>query len=250
MCVTHGASAAPGALAGLPPGAPRDITAGVPSSSAEPKSAVPKPASDASPRERLTALCDAFARLAPDAAHAELKRAAVAIALVGDPRQSGELALLLTRRAKTLRSHGGQWALPGGRCDPGETAIETALRELHEELGLELAPDAVLGQLDDYPTRSGYVMSPVIVWGGTSPALAPNPLEVASVHHIPLAHIAIEDAVTFVTIPESPRPVVRFHLNGSHLHAPTAAVIYQFRELLAGRTTRVAELEQPVFAWR
>ena len=72
--------------------------------------------------------------------------------------------MLLTRRAAGLRAHRGQWALPGGRCDEGETPVEAALRELHEELGLELGPDDVLGLLDDYPTRSGYLITPVVVW--------------------------------------------------------------------------------------
>ena len=67
-----------------------------------------------------------------------LKRAAVAITLVAaDAAQSGT-ALLLTLRAAGLRAHRGQWALPGGRCDEGETPVEAALRELHEELGLAL----------------------------------------------------------------------------------------------------------------
>lgn len=201
-------------------------------------------------RARLAGLCGAFEPLAVDEAHAALKPAAVAITVVGDPSEPGELALLLTRRAKTLRSHGGQWALPGGRCDPGETVVEAALRELSEEVGLHLGPEAVLGRLDDYPTRSGYVMAPVVLWGGENPAIVANPAEVASVHYIPLSHLTIEEAVSFVAIPESPRPVVRFLLNGDHIHAPTAAIIYQFREVLAGRATRVAELEQPVFAWR
>ncbi len=77
-----------------------------------------------------------------------------------------------------------------------------------------------------------------------------NREEVASVHRIALADIAREDVVDFTTIPQSERRVVRIHINGSRVHAPTAAFLYQFRELLAGRTTRVADLEQPVFAWR
>jgi 8-oxo-dGTP pyrophosphatase MutT (NUDIX family) len=140
--------------------------------------------------------------------------------------------------------------LPGGRCDAGETPVEAALRELDEELGLRLAADAVLGLLDDYPTRSGYLITPVVVWAAGSGRLVPNPQEVASVHPIALATIEREDAFDFVAIPESARRVIRFHHEGSLIHAPTAALIYQFREVLAGRATRVAELEQPVFAWK
>ncbi|MGA7806271.1 NUDIX hydrolase, partial [Bradyrhizobium sp.] len=161
-----------------------------------------------------------------------------------------QTALLLTRRAAGLRAHRAQWALPGGRCDAGETPIEAALRELQEELGLSLAADAVLGLLDDYPTRSGYLITPVVVWAAGCAALAPNPAEVASVHAIPLAAVEQPEAFDFTDIPESTRRVIRFHFEGRLIHAPTAAMIYQFREMLGGRGTRVAELEQPVFAWK
>src|SRR5262249_54100155 len=140
--------------------------------------------------------------------------------------------------------------LPGGRCDEGETLQQAALREVQEELGLTLAPENVLGVLDDYATRSGYAIAPVVAWLDDSSALAPNPAEVASVHRFRLDHMAGDEAVEFLPIPESPRPVIRLHLGAHHVHAPTAALIYQLRELAAGRTTRVADLEQPVFAWR
>jgi 8-oxo-dGTP pyrophosphatase MutT (NUDIX family) len=205
-----------------------------------------RPFDDAT-RRNIAARCAAFARQPETAPDAALKRAAVAIALTGD--DENKAALLLTKRAARLRAHGGQWALPGGRCDEGETQIEAALRELHEELGLGLGPEHVLGLLDDYPTRSGYVITPVVVWVATSDAVSPNPQEVASVHRIALLSIEHGDAFDFVAIPESRRRVIRFRHAGGFIHAPTAALIYQFREVLAGRDTRVAELEQPVFAW-
>jgi len=201
-------------------------------------------------RGRVARLCGSFERLAGSAVAAGLKPAAVAIALIEAGHGSGEAAFLLTRRGKGLRAHGGQWALPGGRCDPGETGPQAALRELREEVGLALEGGAVLGLLDDYPTRSGYLVTPVVVWVGAGRKLVIDRREVASVHRIRLADIVRADAVTFTSIPESERRVVRVRMNRSLVHAPTAAYVYQFRELLMGRTTRVADLEQPVFAWR
>jgi 8-oxo-dGTP pyrophosphatase MutT (NUDIX family) len=177
------------------------------------------------------------------------RAAAVAVALCTDAR--GEACFLLTRRARKLRTHSGQWALPGGRIDAGESAAQAALREFHEELGLELEPDAVLGLLDDYATRSGFVMTPVVVWAGEQPVLEPNPDEVAKAYVVPLVDLDRPDAPRFVTIPESDRPVVQMPLLGALIHAPTAAILFQLREVVVhGRPTRVAHLEQPVFAWK
>jgi 8-oxo-dGTP pyrophosphatase MutT (NUDIX family) len=205
---------------------------------------------DDSTRRNIAGLCAGFARLPAGEPAPALKRAAVAIVLVeADAAQSGT-ALLLTLRASGLRAHRGQWALPGGRCDEGETPTLAALRELHEELGLALGPGDVLGLLDDYPTRSGYLITPVVLWARANAAISPNPDEVASVHRIPLADLEQDDAFDFIAIPESIGRVIRFHYEGHLIHAPTAAMIYQFREVLAGRDTRVADLEQPVFAWK
>ena len=179
-----------------------------------------------------------------------LKQAAVAVTLVESDDGSGEAAFVLTRRGRDLRAHKGQFALPGGRCDEGESAVAAALREVEEELGLRLRADDVLGMLDDYPTRSGYLITPVVIWAEQTRPLLPNPEEVASVYRIALAEIARADAIDFVTIPKSERRVIRIRMNGSLVHAPTAAVVYQFHEVLAGRQTRVSDLEQPVFAWR
>jgi 8-oxo-dGTP pyrophosphatase MutT (NUDIX family) len=175
--------------------------------------------------------------------------AAVAVTLCTDA--TGVPSFLLTRRASRLRNHAGQWALPGGRVDEGESVEDAARRELAEELGVMVAPADVLGRLDDYQTRSGYVISPVVVWAGDDPTLVPNPDEVARAYMVPLSELDRPDAPRFVTIPESTRPVVQMPLLGHLIHAPTAAVLYQLREVvLHGRHTRVADLEQPVFAWR
>jgi 8-oxo-dGTP pyrophosphatase MutT (NUDIX family) len=176
----------------------------------------------------------------------ELRQAAVAVCVTED---AGRPCLLLTRRAAGLRAHAGQWALPGGRVDPGETVTEGALRELAEEVGLHLDGSAVLGRLDDYVTRSGYVMTPVVCWAGPVGELVGAEDEVAAVHAVPLADLDVDPL--FVRIPESDAPVIKLPLLGGHLHAPTAAVVYQFCQVACrGLETRVAHLEQPVFAWR
>jgi 8-oxo-dGTP pyrophosphatase MutT (NUDIX family) len=199
-------------------------------------------------RQLIADRCAAFMRMPHDDTHT-LKHAAVAVTLVRD-EGSNETALILTGRVSGLRSHGGQWAMPGGRLDADETPTQAALRELSEEIGLVLTPADILGTLDDYPTRSGYLVTPVVVWGGDHPPLRLNPEEVATIRHVRLADIARDDAIEFDSIPESERRVVRLRIEGRVIHAPTAAMIYQFREVLAGRQTRVADLEQPVFAWR
>jgi 8-oxo-dGTP pyrophosphatase MutT (NUDIX family) len=163
---------------------------------------------------------------------------------------SGGAAFLLCRRASRLNKHAGQWALPGGRLDPGETPIEAALRELHEEVGLRLDADAILGWLDDYPTRSGYVITPIVIWAGADTRLVPSPDEVQAVYRIGL-HALRDGETRFVSIPESDRPVIQVPLGQDLIHAPTGAVLYQFRQVaMAGHIgERVDHLEQPVFAW-
>jgi 8-oxo-dGTP pyrophosphatase MutT (NUDIX family) len=165
---------------------------------------------------------------------------------------AGGAAFLLCRRASTLNRHGGQWALPGGRVDPGETAEETALRELEEELGLTLDHDSVLGRLDDYVTRSGYVITPIVLWAEGDVVLRPDPAEVAHVYRIGLHELQRADSPRFVDIPESDKPVVQVPLGRDLIHAPTGAVLVQFRWVaLDGRAgERVHDFEQPVFAWK
>src|ERR1700738_5323029 len=90
---------------------------------------------DDTTRRNIAERCAAFARLPADEPVPTLKRAAVAIALVEANDAPDGTALLLTLRAAGLRAHRGQWALPGGRCDEGETPAMAALRELAEELG-------------------------------------------------------------------------------------------------------------------
>jgi len=162
-----------------------------------------------------------------------------------------EPALLLTRRALTLRHHAGQWAMPGGRLDDGESPEQAALREMSEEIGLSLGLDGVLGRLDDYATRSGFVITPVVVWAGAARAMVPNPAEVQSIHRIPIEEFLRADAPLLDASGDPARPVLRMPVGHHWIAAPTAAVLYQFRELcIEGRATRVAHFEQPEFAWK
>jgi 8-oxo-dGTP pyrophosphatase MutT (NUDIX family) len=185
-------------------------------------------------------------------------------AIPGDPREAdgrpldgrmigvaGGAAFLLCRRPSKMRRHPSQWALPGGRLDDGETPLDAALREVEEELGLRLMPDSVVGWLDDYATRSGFVITPVVLWCGADPALEPDPDEVLAVYRIGLKAL-LDGEPRFVAIPESDRPVVQMPLGNDLIHAPTGAILFQLRQvgLLGKAGERVNHLEQPVFAWR
>lgn len=164
--------------------------------------------------------------------------------------RQGEPVVCLTKRSTSLRSHPGQYAFPGGRIDSGETAVEAAVRELSEELGVRVTPAQVLGRLDDFATKSGYVMSPFVVWiGDEVEAIHPNPGEVAEVYLVTLDEIDVDPL--FVRDPAVAEPIVQWPFRGALVHAPTAAVLHQFREVvLHGRHTRVAHFGQPVFAWK
>ena len=174
----------------------------------------------------------------------ELRHAAVGVVVI--PNADGQACFVLTRRQPTLRRHAGQWALPGGRLEHGESAEAAAVREIHEEINLLVEPDALLGRLDDFITRSGHLVTPVVVWAADRTALAANPDEVADAYLVPLAELDDPRAVQMrpllhLTMPSVPTTV----------HAPTAAILYQFREVaLHGREVRVADVEQPYFAWR
>ena len=155
------------------------------------------------------------------------------------------------RRAATLRAHAGQWAMPGGRLDAGETPEQAALRELHEEVGLACSAGDVLGRLDDYATRSGYLITPVVVWAGAAREMQAQPGEVQSIHRIAWDELMRADAPILNHVRGAEHPVLRMPLGRSWVAAPTAAFLYQFREwLLFGRPTRVAHFDQPAFAWR
>ncbi len=174
-----------------------------------------------------------------------------AVTLVITPGAFGEACFVITRRAPRLARHAHQWARPGGRLDAGETVIEAALRETEEEVGLRLTPSCVLGLLDDFPTRSGFRMTPVVAWAEAGQTPVANPDEVERVHVVPLAVLQKPEVPVLRNIAESDRPVLSIPMLGTLIHSPTAAILYQLREVaLAGRHTRVAHYEQPLFAWK
>ena len=199
-------------------------------------------------------------QIAPQGQH---HAAAVAVAItdeglgadlpgIAQPHEwSTQAALILTRRAASLRKHASQWALPGGRIDTGESPEQAALRELAEEVDLQLDASAVLGRLDDFITRSGFVITPVVVWAGAARHIRPNPDEVASIHRIPVAEFLRADSPMLEREGDGEHPVLRMPIGSAWIAAPTAAVLYQFREVcIGGRSTRVAHFEKPAFAWK
>lgn len=190
-----------------------------------------------------------------------LLHSAVALTVLDAPRSSGipgllhlanlpeRATLVLTRRAPKLNRHKGQWAFPGGRVDRGETVEEAALRELEEEVGLSLGPESILGKLDDFTTRSGFVMTPVVVWGGRGRSLEPNPAEVHSIHLIPIDELMRSDAPVLEIHNAGEEPVLKMPIGIRGIFAPTGALLYQFREVaILGKDTRVDHYEQPEFA--
>ena len=198
-------------------------------------------------RDRVVRHLGDFAR--QDLAEPPTRLAAVAIALTTSPE--GDPSFLLTRRSPRIKTHSGQWALPGGKLDDDESVEDAALRELHEELGLLLPPGDVLGRLDDYQTRSGFTIAPVIVWAGPDAALDPDPDEVALVVHVPFTELDRDDAPRWLEHEQARGPIVQMPIGDHRIHAPTAAILYQFREVaLHGRPTRVAHFDEPAFAWR
>lgn len=181
-----------------------------------------------------------------------LRPASVCVVVAGEA-EGGPAAVLLTLRPERLNRHSGQYALPGGRIDVGETAREAALRELREEVRLDLGVGAVLGVLDDFPTRSGFRITPFVLWAGAVAAIDPDPAEVAEVFRIPLDELCLPEVPHLDWSGGGPSPVLSAPLPtlGHHVYAPTAAILYQFREVaLLGRHTRVAHFEQPGFAWK
>lgn len=195
-------------------------------------------------RLRLQERLNGFSRLAVDSSG--LRRSAIAIVVV--TTEPGNPGIVMTRRASRLGEHPGQYAFPGGRLDPGESGLDAARRELREEVGLDVEATAVMRLLDDDVTRSGYVMTPVVLWGGRGDesTLKSNEAEVEEAFVVQFADLGREPNV--YAIPKSARLVINVPFLDSVLHAPSGAIMHQFAEVVIhGRVTRVADYEQPVF---
>ena len=178
-----------------------------------------------------------------------LRHAAVALTIVAGDTAGDGASMLLTRRTSKLNKHAGQWALPGGRLDPGEEPMQAALREMYEEVNLTLDGSHFLGRLDDISSRSGYVISPFVFWAEDTSAMRPNPDEVASIHRIPLRLFDGVDAVQFIDVEGQTEKLLRLQLGDNRIHSPTGAFLLQLWEVgVHGRQTRVKQHLHPDWA--
>jgi 8-oxo-dGTP pyrophosphatase MutT (NUDIX family) len=172
-----------------------------------------------------------------------LKPAAVAIVVMDG---GGTPCVPIFQRTSNMSRHAGQMALPGGRLHEGESAEECAIRELHEELGLGVTSHDVVGMLDDFDTRSGFTITPVVIWADApAAALQPSKFEVAELYVIAIPEL--RSAVSSA----SPGQAFSLKLERVEVFAPTAAILYQFSEVaLDGREARVTDFYQPPFTHR
>lgn len=147
------------------------------------------------------------------------------------------LQVLLTRRAWGLRTHRGEVSFPGGRCDPGETAVETALREADEEVALDPGDVEVLGELDHLTTvtRRAYIV-PVVGLLPGRPSLTANPDEVDEALLVPLAELLHPEVFREERwgTDRLNRPIYFFELVGDTVWGATAALLRQLLAVLTG----------------
>ena len=113
--------------------------------------------------------------------------AAVLIAVTERPDSEGGPGVILTQRPQTMRDHPGQVAFPGGKVEPGEDAIEAALREAHEELTLDSSHIRIIGATDRYQTGTGFDITPVLGIVPPDVPISPDPREVEDWFEAPLA---------------------------------------------------------------
>ncbi|MFG1699808.1 NUDIX hydrolase [Nonomuraea sp. NPDC049309] len=185
-------------------------------------------------RAQVTARLAAFRRRQVPPAGG-LRRAGVTVCVLEDAGRS-PYVVVIRRSAKGRNA--GQWALPGGRAEDGERPEDAALRELAEEIGVTGVE--VAGLLDDFVTDSGFVITPVVAFGGRQEPVA-DPREVASVHAVPLERFLAPG------VPRWRGELLQMPLGPSIvIHAPTGAILWQFAEVaLRGREQRVFDVAQP-----
>lgn len=175
----------------------------------------------------------------------DYRRAAVAVALLDVDRDP---SVLLLKRASGGRN-AMQWAFPGGRLEPGEDAVDAALREAFEEVAL--TGTAVVGLLDDFVTDSRFVITPVVVIAGDRASLRRNAGEVHSMHPVRIDRLLADDLPRWQPLRGGGRLLQMPIRHDMVVHAPTGAILWQFREVaLLGRHTRVADVAQPEFTRR
>jgi 8-oxo-dGTP pyrophosphatase MutT (NUDIX family) len=175
------------------------------------------------------------------------RRAAVVVCVL---ERDGVPHVVVIKRAYQGRN-AGQWGLPGGRLDDGETPVQAALRELAEETGLRAGPGEVLGRLDDFPAASGFSITPIVVAAAEPGPIRRNPAEIHSVHLVALDRLAAPDVARWVPQMDG-SDLLQLRLRADMvIHAPTGAMLWQFREVvLHGRESRVAEFRQPDWTHR
>ena len=119
----------------------------------------------------------------------ERAKAPVPAAVLVGVTDRPEPGVILTVRREHMRTHAGQVAFPGGRIDPGETAVAAALREAWEELGLDPASAQIVSELDEYRTVTSYVVTPVLAVVAPDQPLSPHEHEVADWFEAPLGFV-------------------------------------------------------------
>lgn len=168
--------------------------------------------------------------------------------LVALYERDGRLHVVLTRRAWSLRTHRGEVSFPGGRSDPGESAVQTAIREAWEEVDLDPALVEPLGELDHLTTvtRRAYIV-PVVALVARPPELRANPSEVERVIEVPLDELMTPGVFREERWgpPELSRPVYFFDLHGDTVWGATAALLRQLLALLTGTDPGPPEERDP-----
>jgi 8-oxo-dGTP pyrophosphatase MutT (NUDIX family) len=187
---------------------------------------------------RTSDVVDAIVRRGPsrsvDPVLPDARLSAVLIALADGPEGA---EVVLTRRSKHLRNHRGEVAFPGGRTDPGETAVEAALREAWEEVVLDPALVEVVGELDHLSTVvSGSHIVPVVGQMATPPALRPGTSEVDRVFHVPLAELLAEGTYREERwgTPPLDRSIHFFELHGDTVWGATGRMLVQLLTVALG----------------